>query len=331
MRLVRLLIIIVSTMLITVFIGVGVVCYADSINTQSIVNSKEEIYFGEELLYDLHDNITYRLNYCSIGGYSITHIASGVVCEYDEERVNPFAGKKGRLYYAGPGNYLSINERNIENLLAINYFNVSLEEVKWLDEINADFMEQESLSTKSVTVGGYTMIAQHGYISNYYLDASLNNDNGCGKAASVLLLRFYDQYYNSNYIPAGVSDTSLYNYYINTQLWNNGPSLCSSIKQGLIDYLDIYASSINATITYNILSPRNKIIERIAQDQPSILVLTASDDMELVSRESGGVSAHCALVYGFSGDYYRIHSTWNREVYNVHRRYAYGAVFLTQD
>lgn len=40
MRLVRLLIIIVSTMLITVFIGVGVVCYADSINTQSIVNSK---------------------------------------------------------------------------------------------------------------------------------------------------------------------------------------------------------------------------------------------------------------------------------------------------
>ena len=186
-----LLVTIVTMVVTTLFVGTSIVGLANPIEQTSASPLDDIINYNEVELYDLHDNVAYLLRFGSMGGYSITHMASGIVCEYDEYRINPYSSTEGRLYYGGPGAYYLMPYAVVGKIGAKEFFNITNEALQQLDSINQGFIEDsQSISIASVTDStGYTLISQHGFAENYYLSSSLNNDNGCGKAASILLLQ----------------------------------------------------------------------------------------------------------------------------------------------
>ena len=289
----------------TAFSACGIVAFAQS-----------EVVSYEEYLHDFNDNVTYLLRYSTEGGYSITHIGTGVVCEYDDFNNSPYDGKTGKLYYGGPGAYLSMPLKLVGKITPMQYFGITIEENEQLNSINNSFVEQaNAMSTFTVTSNdGYTLINNYNFIESYTFEPGIQQ-MAVSKLATFLTLEFYDEFINSNYIPSGVNDATT----ISRFSWSNSVSttlLCSTLKEGLINYINNYTTGVSSSVTYTILNPRSDILANINANKPSILVMTNS-----YSNNA------CNVVYGYSGNYYRIKSTEGVS-YNVNRSYVYGGVFL---
>lgn len=289
----------------TAFSACGIVAFAQS-----------EVVSYEEYLHDYNDNVTYLLRYSTEGGYSITHIGTGVVCEYDDFNNSPYDGKTGKLYYGGPGAYLSMPLKLVGKITPMQYFGITIEENEQLNSINNSFVEQaNAMSTFTVTSNdGYTLINNYNFIESYTFEPGIQQ-MAVSKLATFLTLEFYDEFINSNYIPSGVDAATT----ISRFSWSNSVSttlLCSKLKEGLINYINNYTTGVSSSVTYTILNPRSDILANINANKPSILVMTNS-----YSNNA------CNVVYGYSGNYYRIKSTEGVS-YNVNRNYVYGGVFL---
>ena len=276
-------------------------------------------------LYDFNEEIAYVLRYKTSGGYSITHLQSGVICEYDEERISPYLELSGKMYYGGPGSYLAIPNSKKIKTTAMDYFGISQEENEKLNAINESFVAETRSGFPYTIVGsdGYTLINNHQMIANYSFTSNdivaFLSNNAASKLSAIVLLRFYDNYYNINYISTGNTDATIVGMLDWSNTIENNLTLCNKIKEGMIAYLRDYAQSVNATITYTAISPRSEIIARINANQPSIVVMTNS--------HSGD---NCNIVYGYSGNYYKIRAVKSSSAsYNVNRSYVYGGVFLT--
>lgn len=295
-------------MALTTLTSFGVVGYAESEN--------QEIYY-EENLYDFNDNVTYLLRYKNDGGYSIIHQESGVVCEYDEFNVSPYNGEIGKLYYGGPGVYLSMPSKLVGKISPMQYFGITQEENASLEAINSTFIEQaQSMEPFTITSNdGYTLINNYAFIENYSFTSNLLWNVNVIELSAIVLLRYYDIYQNSNYIPANMDDSLLADKLVLAETDNTNLEICSKGKAGLIDYINNYTSGISPNVTYTILSPRNDILSGISSNKPSIIVMTNSYS-----------DNKCNVVYGYSGNYYRIKSTTS--CYNVNRSYVYGGIFI---
>ena len=309
-KIIKLLIITVLFMVVFVTCVMGGVCYAQ-VEERTL----------EIELYDFNEEITYVLRYKTSGGYSITHLQSGVICEYDEERISPYLELSGKMYYGGPGSYLAIPNSKKIKTTAMDYFGISQEENEKLNAINESFVAETRSSFPYTIVGsdGYTLINNHQTIANYSFNIPNLSGYPASKLSAVLMLRFYDNHYNINYIPTNYTNVDI----INLLGWSNsiGDNInrCTKMKEGIISYLENYAIGVNATVNYTIISPRSEIIARINANQPSIVVMTNS--------HSGD---NCNIVYGYSGNYYKIRAVKSSSAsYNVNRSYVYGGVFLT--
>ena len=333
--------------MLTFLVGIGIIGTTKPYSALAIISPEEAVSMTERYLYDFHDEITYLLRYSDNGGYSITHLPSGMVCEFDDTILNPYhCLDEGKFYYGGPGNYYSLSQEQ-ENTSIRDIYNITNEHVNFIDRINKSF---ETRAYAPDVTESFTLMSSHyfyeNFMFNWALDSSFNpilpnGDNYCGRVAAAMLLKYFDTY-NANVIPSWMDDSALINEHLSTQLFglNTTASLCSTIKSGLIDYFDNNASNVDATVTYNILSPRNKIVNRISQDKPSILVLLNSNNEILDPVSINGVireymTAHCCIVFGYSTNYYRMNSGWwsssafyADRIYNIHRSYVYGAVFL---
>lgn len=300
--------IIIFVMALATLTSFGVVGYAES--------ESQEIYY-EENLYDFNDNVTYLLRYKNDGGYYIIHQESGVVCEYDEFNVSPYNGEIGKLYYGGPGVYLSMPSKFVGKISPMQYFGITQEENASLEAINSTFIEQaQSMEPFTITSNdGYTLINNYAFIENYSFTLDIVENVNAIKLSAIVLLRYYDSYHNSNYILDGVVDSILANQLSLPGTTVNNLSICSGVKQGLIGYFNNYTSGISPNVTYTILSPRNDILSGISSNKPSIIVMTNSYS-----------DNKCNVVYGYSGNYYRIKSTTS--CYNVNRSYVYGGIFI---
>ncbi len=296
-------ILIVATM--TAFSACGIVAFAQS-----------EVVSYEEYLHDYNDNVTYLLRYSTEGGYSITHIGTGVVCEYDDFNNSPYDGKTGKLYYGGPGAYLSMPLKLVGKITPMQYFGITIEENEQLNSINNSFVVQaNAMSTFTVTSNdGYTLINNYNALENY--GAIANNTQGA--VAIYYLLRFFNDYLGGNCVQNGVSTNTLYNNI--ASLFDSSETgnlqICQALKECMISYMNIYTPNANLSVTYTIISPRSEIISRIGANKPSILVMTNSYS-----------DSKCNVVYGYSGNYYRISNNYSVS-YNVNRSYVYGGVFL---
>ena len=334
----------IFTLIVTVFIGISGVGFASTSTNldDSITPSLATI---ERKLYDFHDQIAYTLVYNRQGGYSITHIKSGVICEYSEDGDNPFASLREPFYYGGPGAYLSKSNGKFFNSRGEQQ-RISQNSIAKLDSINEAFIAE---GQSYITRENFTLISEPSYVSAYTfcIDPALHGDalygwlngydNYCGRIAAVHLLRYYDMWFQEAHIPTNyLYDNALFEI-LNVQVTNDTLSLCTTLRNGLRTYYANYVPYTSVDVTYTILNPRNKIINHISQNKPSILVTYSSNNTEPittnVSSTYGLTTAHCSIVYGYSANYYRINlcylsGTPNSNNCNIHRQYVYGAVFI---
>lgn len=172
------------------------------------------------------------------------------------------------------------------------------------------------MTTLTVTGSdGYTLINNYNALINYVI---IDNSTP-GPLAIYYSLRFFNDYLGGNCIQNGVTNNVIYDNI--ARLFDSSQTgnlkICQELKQAMIDYMDTYTPGTNLSVTYTIISPRSEIISRIGSNKPSILVMTNSYS-----------DSKCNIVYGYSGDYYRILSLYSGLSYNVNRSYVYGGVFL---
>ena len=294
-------------MALTTLTSFGVAGYAESEN---------QVVYYEENLYDFNDNVTYLLRYKNDGGYSIIHQESGVVCEYDEFNVSPYNGEIGKLYYGGPGVYLSMPSKLVGKISPMQYFGITQEENASLEAINSTFIEQaQSMETFTITSNdGYTLINNYGAFLNY--DNIPNTIQGV--QSCCLLLKFFNDYFGGNCVQNGVDAITFYcdvEYYFDNSATGN-LQICQALKNCMINYMNAHTPNSNISVTYTIISPRSDIISRIGVNKPSIVVMTNSYS-----------DSKCNIVYGYSGNFYRIYTASMISV-NINRSYVYGGVFL---
>ncbi len=338
---IKLVFVTILSFIVMVFVGTSVVCLANPITNSDGLTTSLEIY--EQSLYDFHDEISYTLLYNRQGGYSITHIESGVICEYSEVGKNPFASLKEPFYYGGPGAYLSKHNGNFYNSRG-EVQNLNQSSMDKLDEINETFVREGQTYANRES---FTLITNHLYAYSYTFDIdpslqgnALNSwldgyNNYCGRIAAVHLLRFYDLYFPETHIPTNYPyDNTLFGI-LDVQVTNQTLALCTTLRNGLRTYYANYVPYTSAEVTYTILNPRNKIINHISQNKPSILVTYNTNNVEPINTSStyGLNSAHCSIVYGYSTNYYRVNlcflnGTPESNNCNIHKQYVYGAVFI---
>jgi len=202
-------------------------------------------------------------------GYLILNLKDFTIPEFSFEKKSPFTNAKGDTYYNG---VLEYYEKIGESLVGIESENtvVDYKKLKSGKKIAVDIgsEEKEKKIKEGEETAGLIKDTKSFAMSSYIESGDLNNslrtwssEYYCGVDATAILLMYYDDYYNGNFVnSSNDSNPDLQEYLINNDYLPNSSLSSSGVvsgtngKTGLNDYLSdvgVYGSYSAALNTYS--------------------------------------------------------------------------------
>lgn len=247
--------------------------YNNDIEISVLTNSVTPLYNDANQIVAFY----YELNN---GGYIIVNADGSNFIEYSLEESMLDLDKHEKYYYNEP---LSIYEK-IDNSKVENCITSEITEVK---DLEFNIKQSGKCNQKNATDLAVSLISssttstfEEKKLSHETQAYDYNPDGRCGAVASAILLRYYNDYVNTEYITSTYETSDgkkLINYLVDNYL-GKGTSY-SKLKNGLNSYL----SDRNISSRFQMLEGRNsitvfnKIRSYIKNNRPVIVGLTGSD------------------------------------------------------
>ena len=184
-------------------------------------------------LYDLSGNLYWLIEFDTTG-YAIYHPGANKLSEFSTSARSPFLNYT-EIFYGGPTFYFVKIGDNLTNVLTNEHFELNAiqaqsQSINSLDEIYSKFISAENLSTRASDT---TYLVPNAYYFQKLNSFGQNTQGTCGQLAASILLSYYANYYNVNFVPTQYispkSGTST-----NYQSWQSMPNLSDSLHQELI-------------------------------------------------------------------------------------------------
>lgn len=281
-----------------------------------------------QLLDSLNGGAPYL--YCELSpkGYCVYNIRD---CVFEEIAVDSeyleIDLKSGFNYvYAGPQNLLKNTAKGWYNIRHKEY--VSEKEVQQLAAHEASVMDERRGSRQLVETSATRSVSTYKVANSNYFTSLLgtsfgeNTTNTCTHVACGILLRYYDYYYHSNYVPViyenGYGTTVAFHQYM-IMCMGPGPLGIASAASGLHTY---FASISVSCPTIN------TVIGSAASVYSAVQTMVKTKKRPLVAamfETAGAPSRHSVVVFCYYVDssdgsvYYRGHTGWyspSTQLYN---------------
>lgn len=228
-------------------------------------------------LYDKNDEVIAHLYKSNTNGYLIVNSITDKPIEYsNESNLNFFENTNLKYYYNGPCCYFVEEGENIKDQSGTLY--------------SKDYLTF-STNNKSFNVASFKKVQSRALttISHVPRNYSYNESNICASTASAILLMYYNDYVNQNYVPAEYESSGTGQVTVNyvKQFVNqvSGGASLDQIEYGLNLYLDFHGFSNNVTRL-----SKNNVQSPIGANRPGLITVSGHPTY----------CSHVMVIYGYN-------------------------------
>lgn len=286
-------------------------------------------------LYDDNEN---EIAYCAefINGYAIYDINNQII-EFSDSNKSPYDGLISKSYYAGPLNYYIEDDDEYLNVVSDEIVSDAsfTKQIKIFEEQSLDMATDIKISTQSNEETKYYDVVLPGQTRK--LD--YNTKGTCGSLAATIMLCYYNDYVDSNFIYPYLSNNpqTLHNYLVNyIELLNEDGTRHGSTLESFIGGLRAAWSSMS----------RNSLYitgEKVSSDmwgRAYYYVQVLNRPLCLMINNHPQYKCHWVVVYGASqlrqgslvkGRYFIINDGWGRDGIRLIEGFNIGMVYMTKD
>ncbi len=264
------------------------------------------------------DGKSYVLYSFATGGYAIYDKISGVAEEMMPDAKNPYSNiEKGKLLYGGPMNY--IVEVDGELISILDNQKLNDEDIKFLTDIEkATVKNRTEMRAIPTTVNTRCMNSSTYFTSLLGDNFGYNTSGTCTHIACAIMLGFYDNYVNTQFVPTAYEDgygtTESFHIYLQSFI-GYGPQGLGDAANGLNSYFSsIFFTSPHASCDVcNHNAVFTRVCNNVYHNRPTVIAM-------FNSYNSNCTMNHSVVAYGYreelhgpeltSAAYY-VHTGWH--------------------
>ena len=307
-------------------------------------------------LRDFSGNLYWLIEFDPVG-YAIYHPVAKVFSEFSETAPSPYAGYDS-IVYGGPSFYyyqtsteyvnIKTGESTSKNLLVAE--NLSDSSTDALTATYNSFVDYEVDDAVAPTAADMSYLIPNAYYFQKLNSFGINVRGTCGQLAASILLSYYANYVNVNFVPTEYI-TPRSGTTTNYQSWSAMPALSNNLHLELIDITEELGLSLGTTGTSikTILSTYyyDHSIGGVSQqvltspffvDTQMRNIINGNNPMLMfgnLTLPGGGRGNHVVVCYGYrilsNVTYYRVHMGYSGctdiELANLWSQNVFGQIY----
>lgn len=194
--------------------------------------NKKLLFQSQKKLKNSEGNERYLYIPFSDNGYLIFDLKLNIISEFSTSSNNYYIDNNTDVYYLGALSYFVKNNKNYVNIQ--NKDDVILSD----DYKSAEKVIDENIKNKLNQKNKLPLVNDSQYISGSLPNYSYNPDGICGTTSAAMLLKWYDKYVNSNYVPSNLENNQTsFIEYLRSYVDGSVPgTVTTDVYSGIISY-----------------------------------------------------------------------------------------------